>query len=95
MDIRLPLGNHWLMSARLARMIFTASVIRNDIAVLCLENLDAIELWRASLSDAQRRRHNHPNSVWFSWKRATKPATPARQYVRGAKSSHRPGKPIY
>jgi hypothetical protein len=40
---------------------------------------------------------NHPNTIWARWRRASKAeiGAPTRQYVRGAKSSHRPGKPVY
>jgi hypothetical protein len=40
-------------------------------ALLCLENLEAIEVWHASLDDAQRRRLNHPGAIWAHWKRST------------------------
>jgi hypothetical protein len=63
-------------------------------ALLILENLDAISTWRNVLDEGRRRRLNHPNAVWHAWKRATKPATAARKYVRSAKS-HRHGRPIY
>jgi hypothetical protein len=38
--------------------------------LLVLENLPAIEAWRAGLDDAQRRRLNHPGAVWHGWRRA-------------------------
>src|SRR5258707_12370380 len=38
-------------------------------ALLCLENLEAIEVWHASLDDAQRRRLNHPGAIWAHWQR--------------------------
>jgi len=61
-----------------------------------IEHLDAVTAWRDGLPESQRRRHNHP-SLWHVFRRATKAETdaPARQYVRSAKSSHRPGKPVY
>jgi hypothetical protein len=50
--------------------------------LLIIENLGAIEAWRNSLDEAQRRRFNHPNSVWFSWRRAMKAREPQhRQHV--------------
>jgi hypothetical protein len=65
-------------------------------ALLILENLPAIERWRAGLDDAQRRRLNHPNAIWAHWRRSTRAETaaPTRQCVRGAKP-HRTGKPIF
>ena len=34
-----------------------------------MENLSAVEAWRATLSEADRLRWNHPYSVWTAWKR--------------------------
>jgi hypothetical protein len=69
--------------------------------LLILENLTDIERWRAGLDDGQRRRFNHPNSVWMHWRRSLKTATPApasaaerRQPVTGA-TSHGPGKAVH
>jgi hypothetical protein len=62
----------------------------------CIDNLDQIEAWRASLDEAARNDLNHPDSVWFGWRRATE--KPVRRYAR----PHRPrnqhakshGKPV-
>ncbi|WP_334406062.1 hypothetical protein [Bradyrhizobium sp. AZCC 2289] len=45
-------------------------------ALLCLENLGTVEAWRADLNDAQRRQPNHPNAVWFAWRRSMKAREP-------------------
>jgi hypothetical protein len=64
-------------------------------AILCVENRDAIEVWRATLDDAKRRRFNHPNSVWAGWRKSkTEPAAPAR-YIVNAATPHKTGKPIF
>jgi hypothetical protein len=44
--------------------------------LLILENLTAIEAWRADLTEAKRRKLNHPNSIWHTWRRATSPPSP-------------------
>jgi hypothetical protein len=61
-----------------------------------LEHLDAVTAWRDGLPEPQRRRHNHP-SLWHVFRRATKAetGTSTRQCVRGARSSHKHGKPVY
>ena len=41
-------------------------------AILIVENLPAVEMWRGSLDELQRRRLNHPNAIWHAWRRATK-----------------------
>jgi hypothetical protein len=64
-------------------------------ALLILQNLDAISAWRAGLDEAQRRRHSHPNSVWFAWKRATAKSEPRREHVKRSAKAWRPGRPIY
>jgi hypothetical protein len=67
-------------------------------ALMILENLPAIEAWRAGLDDVQRRRLNHPNAIWSHWRRqqadGNRPA-PAPHFVRSAMPSHRNGRPIY
>lgn len=35
-----------------------------------MDNLDAIERWRAGLDDVSKRRHNHPHGVWVHWRRS-------------------------
>jgi hypothetical protein len=55
---------------------------------LILQNLDAVETWRAGLDEAKRRRLNHPNAIWAHWRRATKVETSVpthRHVVKGAK----------
>jgi hypothetical protein len=54
-------------------------------AVLCLQNVESIELWRATLDESERRRLNHPAAVLAAWKRATK-TTPPRQRANGTKA---------
>jgi hypothetical protein len=61
--------------------------------LLIIEQLDAIEAWRAGLDDARRCRLNHPNAIWHSWRRATVIAQP-RHIVRN-ETPHKPDKPIY
>jgi hypothetical protein len=38
--------------------------------LLCIENIAAIEAWRACLPEWQRNRYNHPDAVWFAHRRA-------------------------
>jgi hypothetical protein len=40
---------------------------RNKLMKLMGER-DALEAWRASLTDAERERYNHPSTVWRAWK---------------------------
>jgi hypothetical protein len=57
--------------------------------LLILQNLDAVETWRAGLDDAKRRRLNHPNAIWAHWQRSLKTeiARPRRREVlKGAKA---------
>jgi hypothetical protein len=42
-------------------------------SVHMVEHQAEIEAWRAGLSDAERRRCNHPNSVWGLWRRRSAP----------------------
>jgi hypothetical protein len=66
---------------------------------LILQNLAEIEAWRAGLSDAQRRRLNHPNAVWSHWRKHKtdddRGAPEARNRVKAATASHKHGKPVY
>jgi len=39
--------------------------------LLCMENLQAIETWRAGLDEATRAKYGHPDSIWFAWRRDT------------------------
>lgn len=41
---------------------------------LVMDNLPAIETWRATLSAAEQRRLNHPNPVLRGWRRSQRPA---------------------
>jgi hypothetical protein len=54
-----------------------------------VENLAEVSRWRESLSPAERRRCNHPSTLWIGWRRATKAAKPAprREPIQGAKSA--------
>lgn len=45
-------------------------------AIKCVEHLAEIETWRAGLTDAERRRANHPNTVIAHWRRKTRPRRP-------------------
>jgi hypothetical protein len=42
-------------------------------SVHLVEHQAEIEAWRAGLSDAERRRCNHPNSVWGLWRKRSAP----------------------
>jgi hypothetical protein len=69
-------------------------------ALRCLENLGAIEAWRATLDDASRRRLNHVGAIWCHWKRRgqeTERAAPAvRNFVKATMPSHKNGaRPVY
>jgi hypothetical protein len=64
-------------------------------ALLCLENLPAIEQWRATLSEKERERLNHPGAVWHAWRRAVaEPPLPRRAPAKGAQP-HGGGKPVF
>jgi hypothetical protein len=39
-------------------------------ALLVLQHLPAVTVWRAGLPDAVRRKLNHPNAIWRSWRRS-------------------------
>jgi hypothetical protein len=65
-------------------------------AIQCIENLQAIDAWRAALDDRKKRSLNHPGACWHAWKRSTKEAAPAaKQPVKTAMPSHKHGRPIY
>jgi hypothetical protein len=67
-------------------------------ALRCLENLDAIEAWRAGLADAERRKLNHPNAIWQHWRRQKQEpsrSAPAQHFVKSAMPSHRNGRPVH
>jgi hypothetical protein len=42
----------------------------------CMDNLPAIEAWRATLSLTERRKLNHPSTVWRKWQATTKVPEP-------------------
>lgn len=44
-----------------------------------VENIAAVARWRESLSPAERRRCNHPSTLWIGWKRSAAFGGPARQ----------------
>lgn len=60
-----------------------------------LENLDAIDAWRAELDDAQRRKWAHPNSILCRWRASLSARAPARHHVTGGRESGRYGKAIF
>jgi hypothetical protein len=43
----------------------------------CLDNLSAIEAWRAGLSPAQLLKWNYPPTVLREWKKSQRPASPS------------------
>lgn len=58
----------------------------------CLAHEPEIEQWRATLTEVQRNRWNHPNSIWLHFSRAFRPnrqieprTTTPRHTVRGVK----------
>ena len=54
-------------------------------ALLCLENLTAIETWREGLDEAQRRTLNHPGACWAHFQ-ASKVKQPApRAHVKASR----------
>jgi hypothetical protein len=59
-------------------------------ALLVLANLPAILEWRAGLDEAQRRRINHPNSVYLCWHRDTNPKPAKRPVVTKAAAAAAP-----
>jgi hypothetical protein len=57
-------------------------------AIRCAENEGAIEAWRETLNDVQRRRYQSANANLNYWKRATRPAKPAcKRGVHNGKSA--------
>ena len=70
-------------------------------AIVCIENLQAIEEFRAKLDEKKRNAWNHPGAVWAHWRRSLKPATPAPrrqrlvERVTAAADAARGGKPVY
>lgn len=60
----------------------------------CIENIASVEAWRAGLPERQRNRMNHPDSVWFGWRRAVD-GTPGRKYSRPDRPpNHQSGKHV-
>src|SRR6516162_5132868 len=39
----------------------------------CMDNLGLIEQWRSTLTQTERLKLNHPNSVWRKWQKAVEP----------------------
>ncbi|MES5485942.1 hypothetical protein QMZ05_24580 [Bradyrhizobium sp. INPA03-11B] len=67
-------------------------------AIHCVEHQAEIESWRTGLTDVQRRRANHPNTILAHWRRGTVPrkSGPRRAPVRA--KIGRPqgnGKPVF
>lgn len=62
---------------------------------LCIDNIDQIERWRASLDDQARARLAHPDSIWFAWKRSLN--LPTRTFSKpnrpGTLKTRTPGRP--
>jgi hypothetical protein len=65
------------------------SIDQSDRARLLrvMDNLPAIEAWRATLSETELRRLNHPSVVWRKWSASNKPTTtsPARSRLKDEK----------
>lgn len=59
----------WLRNNRLDGI----STLERYLALLCVENLDAIETWRDDFDEKKGRRLNHPGATWFARRRACKP----------------------
>jgi hypothetical protein len=36
--------------------------------IALVENLEKVEAWRASLTEAERSRYNHPSTLWRAWR---------------------------
>jgi hypothetical protein len=71
-----PYGVHYTRaSARWLRQsgLYGINEQERSRALLVLKHLPAITIWRAGLDEAQRRKINHPNSVWLCWHRDSKP----------------------
>jgi hypothetical protein len=62
-------------------------------AIMCADHREAIEAWRATLDPVKRRKYNHPNCVWHTFRRATAPSRENRAIVRHIRE--REGKPVY
>jgi hypothetical protein len=67
-------------------------------AIQCLENLEAIDEWRATLPERKRLRLNHPNPVWHGWKASKRPdpvTEKIKQRLAAASALAASGKPVY
>jgi hypothetical protein len=66
------------------------------LCILCIENLPAIEEWRATLDEKKRNAWNHPSAVFARWKQSTKAVarSPQRHAVTAADVVRR-GRAIY
>ncbi|HEY6258216.1 MAG TPA: hypothetical protein VIY51_20735 [Xanthobacteraceae bacterium] len=66
-----PVGSRYnsLMGQWLAQHGFdTITTQERYRALQVLDNISEIETWRAGLDDAQRRKVNHPGTVWSHWR---------------------------
>ena len=64
----------------------------------CLEHDVEIEAWRATLTEVQRNRWNHPNSIWLHFSRAFAPGRrvePRPRNTTQAKTLRKNHKPIF
>lgn len=61
-------------------------------AIHCVEHQTEIEAWRNGLSDVQRRRANHPNTIMAHWRRGTAPkkSGPKPAFKRHRRAHDRP-----
>jgi hypothetical protein len=69
-------------------------------ALRCLDNLDAIEAWRATLDEAKKRKLNHVGAIWAHWRRrqqdSSRSAPAVRNFVKATMPSHKNGaRPVY
>jgi hypothetical protein len=61
--------------------------------LMCIENIVEIEAWRAGLDEATRNKFNHPDAVWFAWRRAVHKEPP--NYTRPYRPpNHQSGKHV-
>jgi hypothetical protein len=64
-------------------------------AILCAEHKTEIEAWRATLTEAKRRRFNHPGSVWAHWQGARPATEPTHRVAAVFGRPQNRGKPIF
>jgi hypothetical protein len=58
----------------------------------CIANIDEIEAWRAGLDETTRDKYNHPDAVWFAWRRAVHKEPPV--YTRPYRPPNQSGKHV-